>query len=332
MTLSPTPQQTMKELRALHVETERDTNFRKQLGRILVIHDDGTANLACAPAKFTAALETRGVLVIEPSGGGKTTAIRRVLEGTEALGINPETQMPRYLQIQVPSPATLKSVGLAILEATGMYNVKEKTPVWEIWSMVRHRLKLLGIVVLWLDEAQDLILAKSVQDTENAIRMLKSLMQGESGVVLILSGTQQLGQMTSLDPQVSRRFTKIVPRGLEIGVDEEGLESLVENYCAVAGLSPKISGDLTSRLIKGSRQRFGRAVETIINAIECALLENSKALTNDHFSEAWTMQEGCEISANIFDANDWMEISLDAAADEFEDARSQRQKKKFEKG
>ncbi|MFC2970194.1 TniB family NTP-binding protein [Acidimangrovimonas pyrenivorans] len=331
MTITLNPSKVVQELRGFHVETERDRDFRKQLNRILIVEDDGTGNPSCVPAKYTADLETRGVLVIEPSGGGKTTAIRRVLEGTAALGINPDTQMPRYLQIQVPSPATLKSVGLAILDATGMSGVKEKTPVWEIWDMVRHRLKLLGIVVLWLDEAQDLILAKSIQETENAIRMLKSIMQGENGVVLVLSGTQQLAQMANLDPQVSRRFTKIVPRALEMGADEEGLESLIGSYCEAAGLAPKVSDDLASRLIRGSRQRFGRAVETIVNAIECALLDEDSSLTDAHFSEAWAMQEGCEIVDNIFDTPDWLSVPLDVAAEEFEDARVRRQKKKLEK-
>ena len=92
----------------------------------------------------------------------------------------------------MPSPATLKSVGLAILSATGLTGVSERTKVWEIWGTVRYRFGVLGISVLWLDEAQDLIMARSAIEAESTLRMIKSLMQGENAVIPILSGTERL--------------------------------------------------------------------------------------------------------------------------------------------
>lgn len=322
------PLKTAQHLRQMHVPNERDEEIRRHLYRCLQV--DETGQPMAIPSRFTGN-ETRGIAVIEPAGGGKTTAIRNVLSSTKALGTNPETGEPHYLELQIPNPASLKSVGIAILMATGMPGVSERTTAAKIWDMVRHRLGLLNIVVLWLDEAQDLVLAKSASETEMTLRLLKSLMQGDNPVIPILSGTQRLAEMTSYDPQVSRRFTKIYPRALQHGGDEENLGGLISAYCSEAGLEADLRGDLSPRLIAGSRRRFGRAIETIVNAIEGALMDGDKTLTIEHFAEAWAMQEGCSPDDNVFYAADWLSIQLDLGAEQYEAARTKRQQKKLER-
>jgi hypothetical protein len=319
----------IQELRGLLIPNERDAEVRKHLIRLLEV--DGDGNLTPVPFRFNKLGETRGIAVIEPAGGGKTTAITTVLRTMAVLAVNPETNRPRYLELQVPSPATLKSVGLAILEATGLTGVSERTRVWEIWNTVRYRLGLLGISVLWLDEAQDLVMAKSASETETTLRMIKSLMLGENAVIPILSGTQRLSEMTSFDPQVSRRFSMIVPRDLQRGTDEANLRGLITAYCDIPKLRVHISDDLPARLITASRHRFGRAVENIVNAIECSLEDGDEALTVDHFAEAWAMQEGCNPDDNVFLVDDWLSIPLDQGAQDYETARTKRQHKKLER-
>ncbi|SEL05040.1 TniB protein, partial [Roseovarius nanhaiticus] len=249
----------------------------------------------------------------------------------EFLAQNPETGEPRYLEIQVPSPATLKSVGFAILAALGLEGLSPKTTEGQIWAAVRQRLSVAGIRVLWLDEAQDLIMARSANETENSLRMIKSLMQGDNAVIPVLSGTRRLGEVAAFDPQVSRRFTKIMPSNLQHGVDEAGLISLVEYYCNEAAIKARVDTDVMARLITASRHRFGRGIDTIINAIECALWEDDKTLRVDHFAEAWAMQEGCDPSANVFLSDHWLSINLDAGAEEYDESRTKRQKKKLER-
>ncbi len=329
MAVCENPAMQIQMLRSMHVPNERDLEFRKQLYRLFQVDADG--NTTHEPCRYTGGTETRGIAVIEAAGGGKTTAIRKVLHEAEFLAFNPITGMPRYLEIHVPSPATNKSVGLAILEATGMEGVTERSKVWEIWKTVQNRLKLLGIKVLWLDEAHDLVMARSAIESETTLRLLKTLMQGENAIIPILSGTRQLAEMTNFDPQVSRRFTKIVPLDLQQGVDNDNLAGLIEAYCSEVDIQPRLPADLTARLMVASRYRFGRAVETIINAIECALWAEARTLGRVHFSEAWAMQEGCEPDANVFEAGDWLSIPLDKGAEEFEAARAKRQKKKLER-
>jgi len=314
----------------MHVPNERDVMLERHLTRLFAVDKHG--NTTHLPTRYAAGKETRGIVLVEAAGGGKTTSLRKVLANTSFLQENPETGQPRYLEIQVPNPATLKSVGLAILEATGMTGTYEKTTAWAIWNVVRHRLGLMGITVLWLDEAQDLVLAQSANETENTLRMIKSLMQGEHAVIPILSGTQRLAEMTSFDPQVSRRFTKIAPPDLEQAAHGDNLLGLIEAYCAEAELRVDLPDDLPARLIRASRHRFGRAIEIIITAIECALFDQSPDLTSEHFAEAWAMQEGCAPTENLFEVNDWVSVPLDAGADAYEEARTKRQQKKVEKG
>ncbi|MCV2887725.1 hypothetical protein [Ruegeria aquimaris] len=137
--------------------------------------------------------------------------------------------------------------------------------------------------------------------------------------------------MTRLDPQVSRRFTKVVPSDLQHGGDEDNLLNLISAYCAKAGIELGVADDLPARLITASRRRFGRAIETTVNAIECALWDGAKTLATDHFAEAWSMQEGCEPHANVFYAADWLSIPLDQGAEQYEAARMKRLLKKLEK-
>ena len=87
----------------------------------------GQGNITSVPTRCAARKKTRGIVLVEAAGGGKTTSIRKVLADAPCLKENPETGQPRYLEIQVPSPATLKSVGLEILQATGMTGLSERT-------------------------------------------------------------------------------------------------------------------------------------------------------------------------------------------------------------
>lgn len=103
---------TMSALRGIHVETERDHEIRAQLQRLLQVDADG--KLTPIPVRFTASRETRGIVLVEPAGGGKTTAIAEVLRNIHVLGNNPDTGAPHVVQASVESPATQKSLGIAI--------------------------------------------------------------------------------------------------------------------------------------------------------------------------------------------------------------------------
>ncbi|TLP58514.1 ATP-binding protein [Parasedimentitalea maritima] len=321
-------QKTLLKLRQIHLETERDTELRKNLDRLL--QHDSSGRLLPVPVRFTGNMETRGIMMVEGSGGGKTTALRKVLSEHPALLPNKNDDFLRVVSIQVPSPATMKSLGLAILAGTGMHDLSERSKAWDIWKMVKHRFGLLGTVVLWINEAQDMFFSGQPSEIDNMLKTIKSLMQNETAVIVILSGTERLSDVTAFDPQVNRRFAKITPRDLVSGGDEQDLlGSIVSRYCEIAGLSFDAGGNVTGRLIHGSRGRFGRALETVLNAIECALFEKADELTRLHFASAWEAQEGCAWKQNVFVIDEWRQLRLDETAAEFEFERKERQFRKL---
>lgn len=301
--------QKIKALSDLHVTTENDAAFQQHLSHLFQVGEDD--QLTHEPVRFTNKTEAHGIIYIDGAGSGKSTTIRKGLAGFKALADNPETGQPRWLPVMVENPATLRSLGCSILEKLGIDTVSERTKVHEIWKMVRHRLEVMGISLLWLDEAHDMFKKPSSTETENMLAMLKTLMQGDHPVVLVLSGTERLSAITGLEPQINRRFSKIRPEPLRFGVDDARVTGLVTAYAKRVGLSCDLHGDTVQRLMHGSRYRFGRCIETIIRSIRCAMEDGADTLRVEHFEIAWGQLEACEISRNVFAMNDWPSLELD---------------------
>jgi len=176
-----------------------------------------------------------------------------------------------------------------------------------LWQLLRERLSLLGIVVLWIDEAHDLFCA----DRNLILRAIKTLMQGDDAIVAILSGTEDLWRVIRTDPQVQRRFSVMRWTPLTVERDGEAFRDLIGAFCNRVGLTQPVEGDVTGRLFHASRYRFGRAIEMIINAVETALLAEEGHLGLDHFAEVWAMAEGAPAAENVFWVDRWWLIDPD---------------------
>ena len=295
----------ISDFRDTYITTSRDNIFRKRLDLQL---DRGTDGRPIAkPRTFTSTGDTHGVALIEGSGGGKTSLVHHVLSNHCALQSDDPTYRP-WIGVRVPSPATLKSLGLQILRETGYPDVSKSRKEWDVWDLVRTRLKLLGTVVLWIDEAHDLFRAgKAIEDI---LKMLKSVMQGEGAVILVLTGVDTLWQMASYDDQVKRRFSKVTLPAIADSTHERALLGVIRKVCDEADLLPPREVDLIDRLIYASRGRFGRCIENIIAALENAVLNGDTAVTIQHFAESWGMHEGVVPGKNVFLAPRWAEIDL----------------------
>ncbi|SCM68732.1 ATP-binding protein [Donghicola eburneus] len=318
-------------LRDIHIKTDRDRAIRNELELLFSYGEDD--QLTHHPVRFTGGTETHGITFIEGSGGGKTTAILKVLRDFEPLALNPETGAPRWLFSKVESPATLRSLGVSILQRLGVDRVSDRAKVYEIWEMVRVKLKTSGISLLWLDEAHDLFKDTVTAETNDMFKMLKSMMQGDHPVVLVLSGTERLEAMTGIDAQVNRRFVKIKPQPLAYGTDNGRIEVVVRKFAEKAELESDISGEIVARLIRASRFRFGRCIELTIRAIHTALMDGADALRIEHFQVAFAEIESADVTKNIFISPDWQLIELadddDAKALELQaSARNPNKKKK----
>ncbi|WP_158644596.1 TniB family NTP-binding protein [Paracoccus jeotgali] len=289
----------LAKLRKLRIDTPRDGAFLAHLNRLL--SRDEAGNMIPDPQRFSAGRETRGVLVIDGPGGGKTTLIARALERHPVLS---GVDRRHYLEASVPSPATFKSMGATLLQRSGFPIVAGKREAWSMWEILRARLKDQNITVLWIDEAHDLFCA----DRNLILRALKALMQGDEAVIPILSGTEMLREIVRSDPQVQRRFSTLILPPVNEAVEGASFADVVRQYCQIAGLEPPLESDLIARLFHAARYRFGRCVETIIGAIEFALAGNAARLDISHFAEFWGMQEGYSFESNIFLAPHWADL------------------------
>ncbi|EPX80950.1 TniB family NTP-binding protein [Litoreibacter arenae] len=300
-------QDAVRALRDIYVEGDRDTVFREQLDRLIEFSQ--VPGEAGKPVIFTRTGETRGIILVDGAGGGKTSLIDKALRNHPALETSSSALRP-WIGVSVPSPATLKSLGRAILSQTGYAAVSDRKPVWDIWALVRNRLKVLGTVVLWIDEAHDLFHSDARHEVNKTLRMLKALMQGEGAVIVVLSGIEALWDIASFDDQVRRRYAKLELPKVTLASHGDDLTSIVEGYCDRVGLRLQETEDLLPRLIYASRGRFGRCIEFTVHAIEVALSRGHEVLTRDHFAEAWVMQEGCAPGNNVFLAPKWSQINL----------------------
>lgn len=319
----------MDSLRGIHIGTPSYRSLKSNLERLFRTGPDGKPTHK--PVLFTDGTETHGTVLIAGPGAGKTTDVRQAVGSIEALANNPDTGVPRYIHVTVASPASLRSLAIQFLEKLGVDGVGDRVKVYELWKMVRHRLQCLGISLVVVDEAHDMFRSSLGSEANELFRMMKSLMQGDHPVVLLLAGTDRLLEITRLDAQVNRRFYKVVAPPLEGGANGASIRRTIAFYSEKAGLQLSIQDDVAVRLIHGARYRFGRCVEIILAAIEEAVRSGHTTLTGEHFEIAWSMQEGCPLTANVFAVEDFMAIVMeddDEIGERMQQAREKKQRTK----
>lgn len=304
-----TAENALERVRSLHIGSVRDAEAASHITRLLA--KDGQGHLTPVAKRFTRTGETRGVMLIGEPGSGKSHLMERTLSKLTVLQEG-EYGRPRYLGCSVPSPATFKSMALALLEESGYPDANPRKEAWSLWQDLRHRLELLGISVLWIDEAQDLFCA----DRKLILRALKSLMQGDDAVIVVLSGTEDLAKVIRTDPQVKRRFTAMVLPDLVEQVDGDSFRDVTSQYCQRVGLGEPVEADLIGRIFHGARYRFGRALELLLQAMEIAIERGDQDLDIGHFAAAYAMNEACTAAENVFYAEHYWLLTPDEAEEE----------------
>ncbi|WP_333834669.1 TniB family NTP-binding protein [Rubrimonas sp.] len=299
---SASPSAVVQRLRRRYVATDDDPELRRHLGRILIARDDGALTLD--PIRHGDEGDTRGVMVMAPPGAGKTRLVGTALDDLlKASGATVGEGRHPILRVTVPAPATLKSLGLELLAATGYGAMGVRQERWHIWSTVRHRLGVVGARVLWLDEAQHLM-GRATEVTQ-ALDTLKTLMQGPNAVAVILSGVPALARVFTIDEQVGRRFSHMTLTEGRSPKVARGVGMMIARFAEEAGLGAPTERDLAARLLHGVDGRFGLCMETVVDAIAQALSVKAGTLERQHFAEAWGLGRGCAPGDNVFLVDAW---------------------------
>lgn len=298
-------------LRAHYVRTGRDTPVEEAFDVLLQRDDNG--QFLPKPMRFGSETEqeAHGLIVIGESGTGKSTTIGNILRNHPAFaGLQRADGTGPILKVDVPSPATLKSLGRKILEVSGYDQLPKSQTEAQIWDAVRHRLKRCGICVLWLDEAQDVIRTGAESEIMNICNTLKTLCKGEHAVVVVLSGVDVLAKLPRFDPQIDSRFNKVWLPRIGSSSDVKGIERLIAAYCKAAGLEAPRQPDLVPRLFHSTGYRLGKSIARVVDAMELAINARDTALSIHHFARAFAIKEGCDASRNVFVAEKWRAINL----------------------
>lgn len=298
---------TVADLRGKYVTLKRDNDFRARLDRLLAMDVNGNPVMAGEAVRTVG--EKRGIAVVGGAGSGKTSLIAKAVAKHPALQPSEAAPMP-VVQITIPNPATMKSVGFEILKKTGYTELAKKRTAWEIWNDVRTRFRLLGTLVLVIDEAHDLFPRGSKSEAYEILRTLKSLMQEDGSVIVVLCGIESLYESISCDYQVQRRFAKFELPPVTTSADSKFVWGLIGKFCDRAGLGCPQQTDLVDRLAHAGRYRLGICIEQIIAAIEVALMRGDTALDVQHFADVFFEQEGCEVGRNVFLSPRWSSIDL----------------------
>lgn len=187
-----------------YLRMERDEKFGAKLEALFEKTSDGTTT--DCPLRDPLNQETAGFSLIGPSGTGKTAILKRALKSQTAFRSASPEAGGNALLVTVPPEATSKSLAEEVARQTGYGAIAARANGYQAWGIVRHRLRLLGIRLLIIDEAHHLLRPGPGRDILGALQSLKHLLQGEDSTAVILAGVDKLKQGLLQDPETARRF------------------------------------------------------------------------------------------------------------------------------
>ncbi|WP_415922094.1 ATP-binding protein [Tateyamaria sp. SN6-1] len=255
--------------------------------------------------------EADSLVLTAATGSGKTTAMRRLIKRANAQLRASDCSGGRIVSVIVPSPATLKSLGISILAALGL-QLKTDSQIWYIWDLVRFHLAENKVLFLHLDEAQDLKKKGRQNELHEIVNTLKSISQDTDWLVgFLLSGTEDLKEIVNFDRQLVRRMKAVSFDALTARSDALDMLSLVDSYASCAGLVFDHligSADLGKRILHASSYQFGLVIKLTIFSIEEALYAQNPSLETEHFATAFKDWKSCTEAFNPFLVNDYLKI------------------------
>lgn len=293
-----------------------------QLGKLFVRHDRflevenriaALARQRRAELKFGETKRQKGLSVIGGSGAGKTEALKKIRQNycMPRKGA-PDERVGEFVTVETPSPGTLKSTGIATLEAL-QFDIAGKLSAPEIWKLVRYHLAMHKVIFLHFDEAQDFILNQSGREASSVINTIKSLTKCETWPVsVILSGNTVLADILDSDFQLGRRLPPIYFEELVPEVDLDDVEHILLQYLSAAKLEFKPSlemSDFLTRLIVAASGQLGLIFEFILEAIQLVFDADGTTLDMGDFREVYRSRTGAVDGANPFVATDYKGIN-----------------------
>jgi hypothetical protein len=224
----------------------QDEMIEDHLEDLFEVDDQG--NMTSKPRIDPLTGETKGVMLLAESGCGKTAAVVRLLRTSSILTAYSEDQPGNTLLITVPPSATLKKLGEIGLKSTGYDKVDARIRAADAWEIFLHRLELLNIKLVIIDECHHMLQSGSGKDIPTAIQSLKHIMQSKSGVALMVAGVPVLRDAIKSEPSgetyrrlsvcelprihADSRFARNFAENFRVSADTVGIEMATEDRFA----------------------------------------------------------------------------------------------------
>lgn len=249
-----------------------------QLRDLFVIDDEG--DMTDRPRIDPLTGETGGLMVLGRSGDGKTALLKRMLRVNPVLTEMTDKQEGNTLYITVPPDATIKKLAELILARTGYHRVDSRLRSSDAWEMVMHRLALVGIRTIIIDECHHIFRPGAGRDVAGAIQSLKHIMQSAGGVALIIAGVPGLRDAILSEPsgETFRRFQELYLGDIQPGSKAASDFSTNIAYSAkFLGLTIPNGSALAERILMARHGQIGRSVELGKKIMADAILANARS-------------------------------------------------------
>jgi hypothetical protein len=298
----------MERVQAKYIRTHRDDKL--VAGLKFLIERTVTRADPTSPASRKNCREGRALVVVGDSGAGKTTSLERLFQDHPAFpGYGTLGSGCPLVSIDVPGPCTLKQLGRELLAVLGYPLVAER-PEHVVWEMVRALLERLGVLVLHLDEAHNVIRDANVDQSIRIRKTLKSLLNAKRHPIsLIISGTPDVAPFleTLTENRRRSRFIRLDPLAPD---DLEMLRGMIGGLAEIAKLSIKKTelAAVAPRLMHAALCQLGTAVEITHESIDHALHGEASLLTIAHFADVYAARTGNADPHNPFVAPNWADV------------------------
>ena len=144
----------------------------------------------------------------------------------------------------------------------------------------------------------------SERQQTDVLRRLKTLLQGDNAIGLIVSGIPMLNEQFQTDDETNERFFRIRLTPMQTEAERRELGSFIHGCCKLVEISPPADEFLTERLVAAFNGSLGRAIECTQSAIGRALRRADGQLTLDDYRRSYNLKRG-SYEDGPFDREPW---------------------------
>ena len=260
--------------------------------------------------------ESAGLMVLGRSGDGKTALLKRTLRKSPVLHELKEDLEGNTLFITVPPEATIKKLAELILAKTGYHKIDAKSRSADAWEMVMHRLALVGVKAIVIDECHHIFFRGAGRDVPGAIQSLKHILQSAGGIALIVAGVPSLRDdiLSETSRESSRRFDEFFLSDILLGTKRAAL--FARNFyksADVLGIEVEQQDAIAERVLFARNGQVGRSIELGKRLLRDAVTRRNDVLTLER-ADAVFRRAGGDLDMTPFHSEAWSVVQKELEA------------------